>query len=131
MRCLSCFLQWRNTCLRHLRTCFTAERFTPSAVSARASHSTGEFSFRRSHCRNVRHQTEGFLSDIQSSVEITVDGQLTRLAHKDAIGKRQVRIYPATPGTGFARGIPPINQLHRATVVLGFADQLALNFTEA
>ena len=39
-------------------------------------------------------------------------------------------MYPATTGTGFARCVPPIHQLHIATVLLSLVEQLTLDLKE-
>src|SRR6266566_4430483 len=39
-------------------------------------------------------------------------------------------VYPATTGTGFARCVPPIHQLHIATVLLSLVEQLTLDLKE-
>ena len=39
-------------------------------------------------------------------------------------------MYPATTGTGFARCVPPIHQLHRTTVLLSLVEHLTLDLKE-
>ena len=69
---ICCFLKCSKTYLQHLRSCFNAESFTLDASRASASHSTGEILSRRSHSRDIRYQTEGFIPDVQGRIEISL-----------------------------------------------------------
>src|SRR6266516_7738519 len=86
----NCFLKCSKTYIRHFRTCFIAESFTLDASRASAFRSTGEFLSRRSHNRDIRSQTEGFIPDIEGCIEISLINDPTLLAYPLTDIKREV-----------------------------------------
>src|SRR6266487_2488295 len=99
---MTCFLKCSKTYLRHRCTCFIAGSFTLFAERASASRSTGEFVSRRSHNRDIRSQTEGFIPDVEGCIEITLMDRSALFACPLAVIKCQVFLHPATGVTGFA-----------------------------
>ena len=87
---LPCFLKCSKTYLQHLRTCFIAGSFTLDASRASASRSTGEFLSRRSHNRDIRYQTEGFVPDVQGRIQISLVNYLTLLTYPLSDIEREV-----------------------------------------
>src|SRR6266496_1922470 len=98
----SCFLKCGKTYLRHLRTCFNAGSFTLDASRASASRSTGVFSSRRSHYRNVRYQTECFVPDVQGRIEIALMNYAALLTYPLTDIEREVLLDPSASVTGLA-----------------------------
>ena len=97
-----CFLKCSKTYLQHLRTCFIAGSFTLDASRASASRSTGEFLSRRSHNRDIRYQTEGFVPDVQGRIQISLVNYLTLLTYPLSDIEREVFLDPSTTMTGLA-----------------------------
>src|SRR3989442_2548319 len=97
---VSCFLKCSKSYLRHLCTCFIAESFTLYAKRASASRSTGKFLSRRSHNRDIRYQTKGFIPDVEGRIEITLINHATLLTYPCTLIKRQVFLDPSTGMAG-------------------------------